>query len=107
VCVRAVYFLMSVAQTVQRRMIALMNNAMKSIWNEIVVAYFKVLSQNLPGATGENHDTRQSEQPVFGPRYESEVFQIRSRSVIRPRNLVKCLCSYENIFIYFMSYSII
>jgi hypothetical protein len=36
-----------------------MNNELKGIWKEILVAYFKVLSWNLSGGTEENHKNLQ------------------------------------------------
>jgi hypothetical protein len=32
----------------------IMNNELERKWEEVVVAYFKVLSQHLPGGTEEN-----------------------------------------------------
>jgi hypothetical protein len=28
----------------------------EKIWKEVVVAYFKIMSQHLPGRTGKNHE---------------------------------------------------
>jgi hypothetical protein len=39
------------------------NNKLKSVWEEVVMTCFKIISQNLPGGTEENHKT--SEQLAF------------------------------------------
>jgi hypothetical protein len=44
---------------------------------EAIVAYFKALSQNLPGGSEEKHEKPKSGQPAFGRRYEPENFGIR------------------------------
>jgi hypothetical protein len=38
----------------------LANNEAKGIWKEEVAAYFKKLTQHLPGGTGRNHEKPQS-----------------------------------------------
>jgi hypothetical protein len=37
-----------------------MNNDSERIWEEAVVAYFKLLSQHLPGRTEKNYEKSQS-----------------------------------------------
>jgi hypothetical protein len=37
-----------------------MNNELKSIRKEVVMAYFMILSQHLPGGTDENHEKPRS-----------------------------------------------
>jgi hypothetical protein len=34
----------------------LMNDKLRRIWKETVVAYFKILPRNLPGVTEENYE---------------------------------------------------
>jgi hypothetical protein len=48
----------------------IVNNELKRMWKEVVMAKFKVLSQHLPVGTEENHEKPQSGQPVSGPRFE-------------------------------------
>jgi hypothetical protein len=48
------------------------------MWEEAVVAYFKVLSRNLPGGTEENHQTFVG---MAGLRVEPATYRIQSRSV--------------------------
>jgi hypothetical protein len=52
-----------------------MINELESMWKEAVMAEFKVLYQNLPGVTKENHKNPQSGQPVSRPRYEPQPSQ--------------------------------
>jgi hypothetical protein len=44
------------------------NNELRRTWKEVVVAYFKVLSWNLPGGTEENHE--KPVRLVSGLRFE-------------------------------------
>jgi hypothetical protein len=43
---------------------------------EVVMASFKLLSQNLHGGTEENYSEPQSGYPVSGPRFEPGTSQI-------------------------------
>jgi hypothetical protein len=52
-----------------------MNNELATIWKEVIVVYFKVLSQHLPRATDENKNP-QSVYSVSGMRIEPETFKI-------------------------------
>jgi hypothetical protein len=45
-----------------------MNNELKRIWKEVIMASFEVLFQHLPGGTEKNHKKLQSGQPVPEPR---------------------------------------
>jgi hypothetical protein len=56
--------LSSSAYSLQRRMIGLMNNEFERIWEEAVVAQFKLQSRHLHGGTEENHEDPQPGQPV-------------------------------------------
>jgi hypothetical protein len=40
------------------------NSELEMIWEEVVIACFKILSQNVAGGTEENHRHLNSEQPV-------------------------------------------
>jgi hypothetical protein len=43
-------------------------------WKESVVAWFKVLSQHLPGGSDANHEKPQSEWPVSGCKIRPELW---------------------------------
>jgi hypothetical protein len=53
--------MLSQAQTIQDQMVRwLANNTLEWICNKVVIAYFEVLSQHLPGGTEESHKMPQS-----------------------------------------------
>jgi len=41
----------------------------ESMWKDLVVAYFNILFQHLPGRAEENHDKSQLQLKVHGRRY--------------------------------------
>jgi hypothetical protein len=48
--------MLKIVETLQHQMEGqLMNNELERMWQEAVIAHFKVLSQNLPQETEENH----------------------------------------------------
>jgi hypothetical protein len=57
----------------------LMKNEWEGMSKDACMAYFKVLHQNLPGETGENHETLLGE-PVIGLRCEPGISRIRSKN---------------------------
>jgi hypothetical protein len=58
----------------------LVNNELERIWKEPVVAYFDVVSRNLPGGTRENCEN--SRLSVSGPRFESRVSDFEARVLL-------------------------
>jgi hypothetical protein len=42
-----------------------MNYVLERVWKDEVMVYFKVLSQNFPGGSDENHDKPQSSWPTI------------------------------------------
>jgi hypothetical protein len=40
------------------------------MWEEVALAYFEVLSQNMPGDTEESHEEPLSRQTLSLPRFE-------------------------------------
>jgi hypothetical protein len=68
----------------QRRMIGwLMNNELERIRKEMVVAFFKALSRNLPGVTEEKSGKSQSGWAVSGPTFELGTSRIGNSSANR------------------------
>jgi hypothetical protein len=57
------------------------NNELERICKAAVVAYVKVLSQQLLGMTEENHEKYHSEYPVYLSSFEPRTSRILRRSV--------------------------
>jgi hypothetical protein len=47
-----------------------MHSKLNSIWTEVTVARYKILSQHLPVSTEENYETPRPGYLTRGPRYE-------------------------------------
>jgi len=57
-----------------------MNAKLERMWTEMTEDLLKVLSQYFPGGTKENHNTLQSKQPPYGPRFKPGTSRIISRN---------------------------
>jgi hypothetical protein len=73
----------SIAQNFQRRMVGFwLNDELKSIWKEAVLAYFKEPLRNYRGKTEENHILKQDsrcpnqDSKRDPPEYNSEVLPL-------------------------------
>jgi hypothetical protein len=63
-----------------------MNNELERVWMEVVVVYFMVISQHLPGSTEEHHKPLSQDSQSLGrdlnqrpPEYEAGMVITRSR----------------------------
>jgi hypothetical protein len=79
----------------------LANDELKRIWNEAVVAQFKVKSQHLPGGTEKTHKNFIYDNPSPGrdlnpgpSEYEAGVFTNQPR-----RSVPHCISKYSNIMV--------
>jgi hypothetical protein len=69
-----------------------MNNELEKMWKEVVMAYFKILSEHLPEGTEENHVKPQSGYLVPGPRFDNNalyLFFLRHDSI---NKFIRILC---------------
>lgn len=57
-----------------------MNTEWRITWKETVVMQFKILSRHFPGGTDKKHQEHQTRYPVSGPRFESAISVIGSKS---------------------------
>jgi hypothetical protein len=58
----------------------IVNVQLEKMWKEAVIAGCGISSQNYLQDTGRNHKKSQSGYPAFGPRIETGISLIRSRS---------------------------
>lgn len=56
-----------------------MNNELKTIWKEVVVTLFKLLSRHFPGRAEEAHKELRLGYWVSGPKFKRVTTRIRSR----------------------------
>jgi hypothetical protein len=56
--------------------IGLGNDDTETMWKEVVVIYYKILSRSLDGGAGENHKEICQESRVFRPIFKPNILRI-------------------------------